>query len=91
MIRVVVKGRVQGVGFRATTQAVASRLGLHGYVQNLEDGSVEIGVVGKQEAKQLLEALNKEPGAHQIFFVNIEETNCQPGPKARLFSGIKKT
>lgn len=33
-------GRVQGVGFRATTQAIASRLGLTGWVRNEPDGSV---------------------------------------------------
>ena len=34
-------GRVQGVGFRYTTQYEAKRLGLTGYAKNLDDGSVE--------------------------------------------------
>ena len=35
-----VYGRVQGVGFRYTTQYEAKRLGLTGYAKNLDDGSV---------------------------------------------------
>lgn len=38
---VIFKGRVQGVGFRYTTQRAANRYGLTGYVKNLPDGSVE--------------------------------------------------
>ena len=35
-----VYGRVQGVGFRYTTQYEAKKLGLTGYAKNLDDGSV---------------------------------------------------
>lgn len=38
---VIFKGRVQGVGFRYTTQRTAGRYDLTGYVRNLPDGSVE--------------------------------------------------
>ncbi len=37
-----VRGRVQGVFYRAFTQGVATRLGLHGWVKNLYDGRVEV-------------------------------------------------
>jgi acylphosphatase len=43
--RFVVRGRVQGVGFRAAAQGKALFLGLHGWVRNREDGAVE-GLVG---------------------------------------------
>ncbi|MEN0109175.1 MAG: acylphosphatase [Planctomycetota bacterium] len=39
-------GRVQGVGFRATTVQLSSGLGLEGTVRNLGDGSVELVVAG---------------------------------------------
>ena len=39
--QIIFKGRVQGVGFRYTTQRAVSRYDLTGYVRNLPDGSVE--------------------------------------------------
>lgn len=44
-----VKGRVQGVGFRFTTQMKAKEIGVNGWVKNLSDGSVEMKVEGKKE------------------------------------------
>lgn len=44
-----VKGRVQGVFFRVSTQREASRLGLAGFVRNEPDGSVYVEVEGEQD------------------------------------------
>jgi acylphosphatase len=41
-MRCVVRGRVQGVSFRAATCARAQALGLQGYARNLADGRVEV-------------------------------------------------
>ncbi len=38
---VIFRGRVQGVGFRYTTQRAANHYGLTGFVKNLPDGTVE--------------------------------------------------
>jgi len=40
--RLIVTGNVQGVGYRVIVRQIARRLGVKGFVQNLEDGSVEI-------------------------------------------------
>ncbi len=40
-VRVVIRGRVQGVWFRGWTEEQARRLGLSGWVRNRRDGSVE--------------------------------------------------
>ena len=48
--RLVVAGRVQGVGFRYFTLEAARRQGLHGTVRNLDDGRVEIEVEGDADA-----------------------------------------
>lgn len=44
----VVRGEVQGVGFRYNARAVASRLGVAGYARNLRDGSVEVEIEGDE-------------------------------------------
>ena len=46
-IKIIVSGKVQGVGFRFYTQQKASELELKGYVQNLTNGNVEIIAVGE--------------------------------------------
>ena len=47
---IVVKGRVQGVFFRASAQQEGLQLGLTGEVRNLPDGSVEAIVEGEKRA-----------------------------------------
>ena len=62
-----IKGNVQGVGFRAMTRYYAKGLGLQGTVRNLADGSVEIYAQGsKQHLKQLIEQLKQETAPGQI-------------------------
>jgi acylphosphatase len=53
--RLLVTGRVQGVGFRFFTEAAARREGLHGWVRNLPDGRVEISAEGEVEALERFE------------------------------------
>ena len=50
-----VSGRVQGVWFRAATRERALALQLRGVAKNLPDGSVEVEVVGADEALDALE------------------------------------
>lgn len=47
--RWLVRGRVQGVGYRYFAQHAASELGLTGYARNLDDGSVEVYAVGPEK------------------------------------------
>ncbi|MGK0168960.1 MAG: acylphosphatase [Gammaproteobacteria bacterium] len=46
--RFIVSGRVQGVGFRASTQKMAHKMGVGGTVRNLPDGRVEVLAYGTQ-------------------------------------------
>jgi acylphosphatase len=55
------EGHVQGVSFRANTQRFARKLGLTGWVRNLDDGSVEAVVEGAEAAiRELVQRLKKE-------------------------------
>ena len=48
--RFLVRGRVQGVGFRWSAMAEGNRLGLAGWARNLADGRVEVHAQGDPEA-----------------------------------------
>lgn len=72
-IHAIVRGRVQGVGFRATVEHHANKLRLKGFVKNLEDGSVEILAVGKKEDLELLiDRLKADAGLSKIDQVIVD-------------------
>ena len=74
--RIVVRGRVQAVGFRWFVRDVAESLRLDGWVRNLPDGrSVEALVQGPEaQVDQLVEAMRTgPPGAHVAV--------CQDSPE----------
>ncbi len=57
-----VRGRVQGVGYRNFVQREAARLGLDGWVRNLDSGDVEVHAQGAQaELDDLAGALHRGP------------------------------
>jgi acylphosphatase len=51
---ITVEGRVQGVGFRAFVERHASRLGVTGYVMNLNEGRVHVHAEGERGAVETL-------------------------------------
>jgi acylphosphatase len=63
--RIVVRGRVQGVGYRAWVDHQAKRLALQGWVRNRRDGSVEAVFEGAEEtvANMIASCRNGPPSA----------------------------
>jgi acylphosphatase len=76
-LRVVITGRVQGVGFRQATYAEATRLGLLGWVRNLVDGRVEAVFAGERPIQeQMLAWCHNGPSyAHVEHVEAIYEVN----------------
>ena len=72
-LKLVISGRVQGVGFRWFTQEAASREGVTGWVRNLPDGRVEAVVEGEAEAVTRVErALRAGPRGARVDDVNVD-------------------
>jgi acylphosphatase len=72
-LRAIVRGRVQGVGYRDFVETRASALGLKGYVRNLLDGTVETLAEGPKEAlDDLLEQLREGPRSARVSAIEVE-------------------
>jgi acylphosphatase len=71
-VQLVVRGRVQGVFFRASTQREARRLGLTGWVKNRGDGAVEMLAEGEEaQLRQLCMWAEKGPTAARVEDVQV--------------------
>lgn len=67
-----VRGRVQGVGFRMDAAAAARRLGVHGTVRNLLDGTVEAAVEGPPAAiEAMIDHLRSGPGSARVDGIDV--------------------
>ncbi|HET7101806.1 MAG TPA: acylphosphatase [Terriglobia bacterium] len=67
VLHFLVKGRVQGVGFRWFVHREASELDLRGWVRNTEDGDVEVVAAGSQEGLTVLrECLRSGPRGSRV-------------------------
>ena len=75
--KILVSGRVQGVGYRAFASRVASSRGLTGGVENLDSGQVALDVEGAKEALEaLLVDLKKGPVGARVVQVQVEWTSA---------------
>ncbi|MCL5975106.1 MAG: acylphosphatase [Gammaproteobacteria bacterium] len=69
-----IKGRVQGVGYRMSTQIAAQKIGLTGWVRNLNDGQVEIVAEGDlMQLKQFVDWAWQGPRFAQVTDITINE------------------
>lgn len=72
-VHVLIKGLVQGVFFRQTTQEMADILGLKGWVRNTEDGKVEAVFEGEREKiEKILEWAKKGPPLAKVEGIEVK-------------------
>jgi acylphosphatase len=75
--RYLVRGRVQGVGFRWFVEREAHILGIHGWVRNTFDGSVEVLASGtREQLSSLRRKLQQGPRSARVD--EVEESEAQP-------------
>ncbi len=73
----VISGRVQGVGFRWFTAESAAREGLHGWVRNTPDGSVEIRAEGEAESLERFErAISHGPSRARVDRIDVADLDA---------------
>jgi acylphosphatase len=83
--RWLVRGRVQGVGYRDFTQKAAAALGLTGYARNLDDGRVEVYAVGPVEKlEEFSGKLRHGPRWSDVWGVDEEEAAVQDHGRFRI-------
>jgi len=82
--RLLVSGRVQGVGFRYFACEAAQVEGLHGWVANLDDGRVEVWMEGDHEAVDRVERkIRRGPPAARVE--TVERLDQLPSGQFRGF------
>jgi len=77
-IRLTIKGKVQGVFYRATAKDVADLTGVKGWVRNLPDNNVEITATASEEALQKFISWCKQgPPKARVDDVIVEELSLE--------------
>ena len=83
--RVVVRGRVQGVGYRYAMVDAADACGVTGWVRNRRDGSVEALVQGEPLAiESIIAWCRKGPSAAQVSAIDVSEATAEPATGFQL-------
>ena len=83
LLHVLVRGRVQGVGFRWYVREVARDLGLAGWVRNRPDGTVEVVADGERRMlERLREMLREGPDGAAVSSVDEIQVSAGDGDDA---------
>lgn len=79
-ILALVRGRVQGVGFRYEARSIARALGIYGWITNLSDGGVETYAEGPSSAiARYREWLSHGPPGARVSSVDVSERSPRRG------------
>ena len=91
--RVIIRGRVQGVGYRAFTEITALERGIEGWVRNRHDGSVEALFSGAEaEVAAMIAACRRGPPGARVETIDQREATPAEialGRTGELFSVLR--
>jgi len=77
-VRLIIKGKVQGVFYRATAKDVADLTGVKGWVKNLPDNNVEITATAAEETLQrFINWCKQGPPKAKVDDVTIEQLDLE--------------
>ena len=87
-LHALVRGNVQGVGFRYFIQRKARQLGLRGWVRNNDDGTVELVAEGaRPDLEQLMMAAEEGPRTARVQRVEVRWSKATGGLDAFELTG----
>lgn len=82
-LKIVVSGKVQGVGYRYFTQMKAVQFGITGWVRNRQDGTVEMLTTGTRENLDLfIEEIRRGNPFSTVDQIDINETEAEENYKS---------
>jgi acylphosphatase len=77
VLHLIIRGRVQGVGYRHALGMAAQRLGLAGWVRNRFDGSVEAVIEGRRaDCDALVHWARRGPPAARVEQVDVRDASA---------------
>jgi acylphosphatase len=87
-VRLIVHGRVQGVGFRHFVRLTAVSLAIAGWVRNRPDGTVEVEASGERPGlDRLVTAVSQGPAGARVTEVEQAWSERKPGPRGFHVAG----
>ncbi len=73
-IQLIISGHVQNVGYRYWVRSIAVRMGLRGWVRNLQDGRVELLAIGPTpELDRLIDACRIGPSSAKVNEIDVSD------------------
>jgi acylphosphatase len=83
-----IKGKVQGVFYRASAKEVADTLGLNGWVRNTEEGNVEAVVTGADyQLQDFIAWCRQGPSGAVVTDVQVREQQEESFPNFKIIRG----
>ena len=75
-VKAIIRGRVQGVGYRFWVERTARSARLSGTVRNRRDGSVELVISGSEDQVEfMLDQCRSGPAGSDVTNIDVSETN----------------